>query len=209
MPPQWLAEPTPTERTEARAAPSRVVPDTTVAGLAHADRANRDHSNDLTFRAGLHIRRRSPRRPSEHRPQQRPHLSCPPRYWLAESMPTERTVARAAFSPGVPATTVAGWAYADQANRGQSSALTFRARYQWLAGTMLTKRTEARPAPSRVVLATTVAEPTPTMGTEAREDQTNALAYRTVSTVNESTPNNGREARPGQSRSLSARHHCD
>jgi hypothetical protein len=50
-PPQWRAEPTPTEVTEARAAPSAVVPATTVAGWAYIDRENRAKSSALTCHA--------------------------------------------------------------------------------------------------------------------------------------------------------------
>jgi hypothetical protein len=46
-PPEWLGGPTPTKRTEASAAPSPVVPATTVAVLGHADQANRCQSSAL------------------------------------------------------------------------------------------------------------------------------------------------------------------
>jgi hypothetical protein len=53
LPPQWLAEPKPNERTEAKAAPSPIVPATTVTGWDHADK-------------------------SEQRPDHHPQLSCSP-----------------------------------------------------------------------------------------------------------------------------------
>jgi hypothetical protein len=97
--------------------------------------------------------------------------------------PTKRTVTRVSHSPVVPATTVAGWAHATQANRGQRCALTFRARHhsgglgprrpseqipeqrphlsspppQWLADPSPADITEARAASSNVVPANTVA----------------------------------------------------
>jgi hypothetical protein len=254
---QWLVAPTPTERTEARAAPSDVVPSYKVAGCAHADQANRGQSRVLTFcvlnhsgwlypprpvdrgqssaltcRASHHIsclsvayqanrgqispltchlrhtsgwlslrrpreqrpeqrpqlscplpqwlaqhtptkrielssalnsrarhlcrwlspRRRSQcsainccvrqrsgclrlRRPIEQRSGHRPHLWCPPPLWLYQPTPTERTETRAVASPDVPANKEAGCAHAGRWNRGQTSALTCRARHQngWLS----------------------------------------------------------------------------
>jgi hypothetical protein len=131
-PPQWLAVPAPTKRTEARAAPSPVVPSNTDAGRAHADQANRGQGSDLTssarhYSGWMNLPRTSeqkpdvnlhltslptqwlarPTRTSEHRPDQRPHLSCKPPQWLAVPAPTKRTEARAAISTSVPATTVA------------------------------------------------------------------------------------------------------
>jgi hypothetical protein len=125
---QWLAEPTPTERTEAKAAPSPVVTANIEVGCAHADRANRGQSSALTWRPRHPSGWLGPRRPSVQRPEQRPHLSSPQPQWLAGLTPTKRTEARAAPSSVVPASKVAGWAHADQANRGQTSALTCRAR---------------------------------------------------------------------------------
>jgi hypothetical protein len=128
MPPQQcLAEPTPTDIAEARAAPSLDVPATTVAGSAHADRANGGQSSALTCRVHHQSGWLSLRRPSEQRPEQRPHLTCLPPQWLTEPKLTERTEARAAPSPDAPATSVADSAHANRANRGQSSALTCRA----------------------------------------------------------------------------------
>jgi hypothetical protein len=185
LPPQWQTEPTPTKRTEAREAPSPVLPATTVAvwthadqvnkcqssaltcrarhrsgllspcrprdqipvkcphlscpphtvaGWAHTNQANRGQTSALNFSARLHSCWLSSRRPSEQRPDHRPHLSCPPPQWLAEPRPTEPTEARAAPSPVVPASPVAGWAHVDQANTGQCSVLTCCARHDsgWL-----------------------------------------------------------------------------
>jgi hypothetical protein len=75
-PPQWLAKLTPTERTEARAAPSILVPAIIVTGRAHSERKNRGQRSDLTCRAQHHSDWVSPRRPSEEWPEQRTHLSC-------------------------------------------------------------------------------------------------------------------------------------
>jgi hypothetical protein len=53
-PTQWLAETTPTDKTEARAAPSTVVPVTTVDGWTQADQENRVQSSAFTCRARHH-----------------------------------------------------------------------------------------------------------------------------------------------------------
>ena len=105
---QWMAERTPSQRTEARAAPTPVVPANTVAGRTLADQANRSQSSSLKFCARHLSGCLSPRRPSEHRSDQRPHLLYPPPQWMAEPTPTERTDARAEPSAVVPAPTVAG-----------------------------------------------------------------------------------------------------
>jgi hypothetical protein len=133
-PPQWLVEPKPTNRTEARVATSLVVDATTVSGWAHADQANRGQSSDLTCSACHHSGWLSPCRPSQQRPEQSPHLSCLPPQWLAVPTPTKGTEARAATSPVVPATTVAGRAYIAR-NRGQINAFSCRARHHigWLS----------------------------------------------------------------------------
>jgi hypothetical protein len=94
LPLQWLAEPTPTERIEARAKSSNVVPVNTVTGLTYSDRDNGGQSNALNCRVRHQSGWLSPRRPSEQRPEQHPHLSWPPTQWLAESTPTEQTQAR-------------------------------------------------------------------------------------------------------------------
>jgi hypothetical protein len=192
---KWLTESTPAKLNEARGASSNIVPATNVAGCAHADQSNRGQSSALSCRARHRSSCLSQRRPSVKRSDQRPHvsspppqcqrsqLSCPPTQWLAEPRPTRRTEAIAAPSPFVPANTVAELVHADQANRGQSSTLTCRARHlsgclspcrpseqrpdkrplltcpspQWLFGPTLTKRIEARTEPSPVVLATIVA----------------------------------------------------
>jgi hypothetical protein len=112
---------------------------------------------------------RTPRRTSQQSPEQRPHHSFPPliclskptptkrsearsallfvvhaTQWLAEPTKTYRTGARAAPSPSVPATTVSGCSHADQANRGLSIALNFRARHH--SGCLTPRRTsEQRP----------------------------------------------------------------
>ena len=126
----------------------------------------------------------STRRPSQQRPEQRPHLSCLSPQWLAEAMQTERIEARATPSPAVPATTVAGSNHDDLTKRCQTSALTIRIRQNsgwlsprrpseqrpeqgsqltcppptWLADPTPKKRKEASTALSPVVSATTVAE---------------------------------------------------
>jgi hypothetical protein len=56
-------------------------------------------------------------------------MSFPPPQCLAETTPTERTEAREAPSPDMPAITVADSAHAEQANRAKSSAINFRARH--------------------------------------------------------------------------------
>ena len=58
----------------------------------------------------------------------------PPPLWLPVPKTTKPTAAREATSPVLPATTVAGCAHADQANRGQRSALNFLACHhsRWL-----------------------------------------------------------------------------
>jgi hypothetical protein len=86
-PPQWLAEPTPTELTEAIAAPSPDVHAFTVAAWAKDNQANRCQSTALNCRILHHTCWLSPRRRSEH--------------------------ARTAPSTFVPDTTVAGWDHAD------------------------------------------------------------------------------------------------
>jgi hypothetical protein len=106
--PQWLAEPTLTERTEARTAHSHVVPAKIVARYSHAVQANTGKSSAVNCRARHHCGLLSQRRPSEQRPEKRPHLSRPPTHWLAEPTQTERTEAREAPSTVVPATTVPG-----------------------------------------------------------------------------------------------------
>jgi hypothetical protein len=78
-----LTEPTPYRRTDAKPAPSTVVPVTTMSGLSHADQANRRQSSALTCRARNHSSWLSPRRQRKQRPEQRPHLSCPQPQWLA------------------------------------------------------------------------------------------------------------------------------
>jgi hypothetical protein len=180
--PQGLAEPTPTERTEAREALSHVVPVTTMAGWVLAYEANRGQSSDVTCRPRLPSAWLSLRRPREQRPEQRPHLSCPPPQWLSERTSTKRTKARAAHLTVIPTTLVAGCTHADQAIRGQRNALTSSARHlsgwlspqrqseqrpeqlphlscppqHWLAEPTPNDRTKARAAPATVVPETTV-----------------------------------------------------
>jgi hypothetical protein len=108
--------------TEATAALSSVVPATTVADWAHADRGNRGQSSALTCRVRHHSG--SIDHADLANRGQKTILNCRDRHhggWLSPRRPREQ--ARAAPSPVVPATTVAGWAHADQASRGQSSAL--------------------------------------------------------------------------------------
>jgi hypothetical protein len=98
-PKQWLADPTPFSRTEARAAPSPVVPDSRVAGCAHAEKSNRHKRSALNSRAHNHRDWLSPGLPSEQRPEQRRHLSCPPRQWLPGPTTTDLTEGRPEPSP--------------------------------------------------------------------------------------------------------------
>jgi hypothetical protein len=106
-PNQWLARTIPTRRSEARFANSPVVHFTTVAVCSLADQPNRGHSCALTCCARNLIGWLSQCRPSEQRPEQCPHLTCPPPQWLAEPTLTDRTEAKAAPSPMVPANTAA------------------------------------------------------------------------------------------------------
>ena len=69
------------------------------------------------------------RRPREQRPDLRFQVSCSKPQWLTYPTPTDRTEARATTSHFVPASTFAGGAHDDRANRGQSNALTCRARH--------------------------------------------------------------------------------
>ena len=96
-----------TKRTVARGVLSPVVPATTVAGSAHADRTNRGQNSALTSRAHQHRSWVSPRRPIEQRPERRPLLTWTPKHWLSKPTPTEVTEVRAAPSLFVFATTVA------------------------------------------------------------------------------------------------------
>jgi hypothetical protein len=130
--PQLLAEPTSTEGTEARAAASGLLPATTMAACAHDDRQNGGQCSYFTFRAHQQRSSLCPRRPSEQRPERRPHQSCPPPPWLAEPMPTKRTDAwqRPRLSGPPP---------------------------HWQAEPTPIEGTEVRAAPSSVVPATTVA----------------------------------------------------
>jgi hypothetical protein len=125
--PQWLPGPTPTKRTEVRAAPSLVVPATTVAGWDHADQANRGQSIAPNCCARKHSGWLRECRTSDQRSEQRPHLSCPPSQWLSEPTPNMLSDVRVEPSAVVPATTVLFWAHADRANRGRSSSLNSRA----------------------------------------------------------------------------------
>jgi hypothetical protein len=93
------------------------------------------HSSAIIFRTRHHNGCLSRRRPREHRPQQRPHLSCQPPQLLPDADPPKRTEARSAPSTVVLATTVAACANADQTNIFQISALTCRFRHpsSWLS----------------------------------------------------------------------------
>ena len=193
-PPQWLAKPKSTERTEARAPTSSVVPATTVAGRAQAYQAIRGQSSALTCRARHHrgcLRPRrptnighriaftcrahhhsgwlSPRLPSVLTPEQRPMLSCPPTKWLGEPTTTLRTEATATPSIVAPATTMARLANADRAKSGHSSAIKCsRHNSSWLSprrpSEHMTEQRSHLPCPPPQWLA----EPTPTDRTEAR-----------------------------------------
>ena len=107
QPSQWLAEPTSTKRTEATSEPSPVVPASSVAARANANRSNRGLSNALNCYVRLHCCCLCPRCPRQ-RPDLRHHVSCPPTQWLSEPTQTKRTQGRAAHSPVVATTTVAG-----------------------------------------------------------------------------------------------------
>jgi hypothetical protein len=74
-PPLWLAEHTPTERTETIEASSLFVSDTPVAGSADADRENRGQNSALYCHDLHHSGCLSPRRQRKQRPEQRPQLS--------------------------------------------------------------------------------------------------------------------------------------
>jgi hypothetical protein len=135
-----------------------------VAGWAQNDEANRVQSTALTSRNRQHSGWLGRRRRSEQRTEQRPQISCPPTQWLAKRAPKNRSEARGTPSPVVPASTVAGSAQADQANRGQRSAHTCRARHP--SGCLSPRRTSKQrpeqchyqscPTPQRLK------EPTPT-----------------------------------------------
>ena len=107
-PPQWLGEAMTTKRTEATPALSSVEPATTVAGWAHADKANKGQISAITSRHSQHSGWLIPSKPIERRPEQRSHLSCQPPKWLSETTPTERTEAGTAPFPVVHTTTEAG-----------------------------------------------------------------------------------------------------
>jgi hypothetical protein len=111
------------------------VPATTEAGSSHVDRADRSQCCAINCRVRLRSCCVSLRRPIEQRPDHRPQLSCPPPLRVAEPTTKERKETRAAHSPFVPTSTVAGWDHADHANRGQTSVLTFRAPHHigWLS----------------------------------------------------------------------------
>ena len=106
--PQCLAETTPTKRSEGRLETSPVLPSTIVSGWGHADKAKKGQSSALICLVRHRCGCLSPRRPSGQRPEQRPHLSCPPPQCLDDPMPTKRSEARGEPSPVIPATTVAG-----------------------------------------------------------------------------------------------------
>ena len=78
------------------------------ANLAPVRSAKRGQSGALTCLARHHGGLLSRCRTSEQRPEQRHHLSCPPTQWLAYPSTTKRLEARAAHSPVVPITTLAG-----------------------------------------------------------------------------------------------------
>ena len=115
-----------------------------MAGWAHAVQANTVQNSALNSRTRHHCGWLIPRRPSEQSQDQRPHLSCPTPRWLGEPSKTERTDARDAPSPVVPANSVAGCSNAVRANRGQSNAINCRARHN--SGSLRPRRpSEQRP----------------------------------------------------------------
>jgi hypothetical protein len=156
LPPQWLATPTPTKRTDARTEPSLGVPTTTVAGWAQAEESNSGLISALTCRAIHHSGWLGPSRQSEKRLELGPHLSCPPRQWLSVPTTSKR--------------------------RGQTSAITCRASQQ--SGCLIPRlssyqRPEQRPHLS-FPLPQCLVEPMPTERTEATTASSNVLPASTV-----------------------------
>jgi hypothetical protein len=174
---QRSAELTPTERIETRAAPSTVVPATKVADSVHADQANRGQSSALSCCARHCSVFWSPRRRSEQRSEQCPHVSSSPPRWLAKPTPTKLTESRATLSLVVPSTS--GWLSPRRpSDQRPEQAFTCRVsqhrgwlsphppseqrtvkrshllctQRKWLSVPTPTKRTEARATPSPVVL---------------------------------------------------------
>ena len=169
-PQQWLAETTMKKLPEARASPSLVVAATTVAGCDNNDQENRGPTSAFICRDHQQSGWQSTRRPSEQKPDERPLLLFPPPQRLAEPTLIKRTKATAPHSTVVTDTIVAGRSHADQAKRGQRSALKFRPRKhsRWLRQSKTSEqKPEQRhqlswPQPKWLV------EPTPTKRTEAR-----------------------------------------
>ena len=119
---QWLPEPSPNEITEERAASSPVVSASTVAGLVLFHQKKRGQSSALKFRVRHHSGWLIPRRQSDQRPKQCPHLSCLHHCGFLIRLPP-REQCRAAPPHFVPATKVAGSCQADQANRSKRSVI--------------------------------------------------------------------------------------
>ena len=151
-----------------------------MAGRAHAERAIRGKINALNCRARHHSGRQNTLRPSEQRPEKRPQLSspppqhfhvyCPPPESLTETTPTKNTKARTAPSRVVLATTVAGWAHAEQENRGHVCATTCRASHH--SGRQNTLRPSEQRPEKRTHLSSPPPQclgvPTPTKRSEDR-----------------------------------------
>ena len=155
-PTQRLFEPTPTERTKARVAPSPdvcattvnfsatakreknsrgvpscIVPATTLASCAHADQAIRGQISSLSCRARHHSDWMSPCIQKDQRQEKRTYLSCPPPLLLSEPSRTSEQRPKQRPRPSCPSP-------------------------QWLGETTNTERKEARAAPSAIVPAKTV-----------------------------------------------------
>ena len=126
--PQWLPEPPPNALTEDRAAPSPVVSASTVAGLVHFHQTKRGQSSALKFRVRHHSGWQIPRRQSDQKPKQCPHLSCFHHCGFLFRLPPSEQY-KAAPPYVVPATKVAGSCQADQANGGKRSVIICSARH--------------------------------------------------------------------------------
>jgi hypothetical protein len=93
-----------------------------VAEWAQAKKPNRGYFSALTCFSIHHSRWLGLRQPSEQKTDQRTQMLCQQPQWLSEPTTTERSGDRAAPSTDLPSNTVAVWAQAVKANKGQSSA---------------------------------------------------------------------------------------
>jgi hypothetical protein len=194
-PPQCLAGPTPTKRTEAKAAPLLVLPDIIVAGWAHADQANRGLSSVLNSLARQHSGWKSPRQSSDQRPEQRSQLSCPPPQSLAWPTPSEKKSQRCALK--FRARHDSGWLSPHRGSdqRPEKCPHLSYPLAQWVAWPTPTNRTEARVAPSTFEPATTVEQ--------ANRGERNALTCRARHHSGWLSPRPSNEHRPEQRPHLS------